>query len=179
MKKRKIIGIVSVITIIIATIIIFIPKNNTPKTVTAYYFDNNGMLVEVGKDGIKKAGMNFQVYTCADVPGYVFDKLFGVVDLYVIRLFSLRPKKHRPYPDYDLNRVLENISFLDRKKVPFRLLIPVLKGTNDTEAEKLALFAASLRSLKSVILDFTHSELNSEEEQNYRAAFLSKGVALY
>lgn len=46
MKKRKIIGIVSVITIIIATIIIFIPKNNTPKTVTAYYFDNNGMLVE-------------------------------------------------------------------------------------------------------------------------------------
>lgn len=46
MKKRKIIGIVSVITIIIATIIIFIPKNNTPKTITTYFFDNNGMLVE-------------------------------------------------------------------------------------------------------------------------------------
>ena len=46
MKKRKIIGIVSAVIIIIATIVIFTLKSSTPKTITAFFFDYNGMLVE-------------------------------------------------------------------------------------------------------------------------------------
>lgn len=129
--------------------------------------------------GIEKAGMNLEIYTCADVPQYVFEKLFGICRMYVVRFFSLDSKKHRPYPEFDPERVKENIAFLNRKKIPFRLLIPVLKGVNLNEAAKLAEFAASFSDLKSVILDFSLSFLSEEEIKAYRDEFLKRGVVLY
>jgi pyruvate-formate lyase-activating enzyme len=129
--------------------------------------------------GIKKAGMNLEIHTCADVPLYVFEKLFGICDLYVVRLFSLDEKKHRPYPEFDLARVMENIAFLNRKKIPFRLMIPVIKGVNTKEAASLAQFASLLTNLKSVILDFSKSKLSEDKIKAYRAEFLNRGVVLY
>lgn len=129
--------------------------------------------------GLKKEGIDLEIHTCADVPLYVLEKLFGICDLYVVRFFSLKEKKHQPYPGFSLSRVMENIDFLCRKNVPFRLMIFVIKGVNEKEAPRLAEYAAKLSSLKSVILDFSKSKLSEEEIKAYRAEFLKREIPLY
>ncbi len=128
---------------------------------------------------LKKAGMNLQIFTCGTTSPTAFDMLFGVCDLFVINLFSLLPKVHRPFPDFKREQVMENISYLDRKAFPYRLRIPVLSGVNEKEASPLACFASNLKHVKSVILDFTHSGLDSDAILSYRLAFLERGVFLY
>lgn len=129
--------------------------------------------------GLKKAGMNLQISTCCTTSPAAFDMLYGICDLFLVNFFSLLPKTHLPFSGYSRERVMENISYLDTKAFPYRIRIPVLPGVNEKEAVPLASFASNLKCVKSVILDFTHSSLDSDAISNYRAAFLKRGVFLY
>ncbi len=129
--------------------------------------------------GIRGLGMNLHLHTCLHCDQTAFDLLYGLVDLFCINFFTPIPGRHRPFKGYSYDRVRENLSYLDRKGFPYRLRVFVVKGVNDDSAVAIMQFVKALISMKSLILDFTHSGLNEEEKRRYRSVFLSEGIILY
>ncbi len=130
-------------------------------------------------EGIKRAGMDLQIWTCATCDQTAFDQVRSVTDLFVVNFFTPVPGLHRPFCGFSYNAVLERIYYLDRKAFPYRVRIPILPGINHSSPTALIAFLNSLKNMKSVILDFSHSGFSSEEIKNFRNRFLEKGIILY
>jgi len=130
--------------------------------------------------GIKELGMSLQVYTCGLCPFYAYDTMYENVDLFIFNFFTVHPKLFRTYHrGYSLDDVMEKVYYLDRKRLPYRLRIPVVSKLNDTYPSVLADFCLGLKNVKSVILDFSLSGFSDEQIRQYRRSFLEKGVILY
>lgn len=129
--------------------------------------------------GVKELGMNLQIHTCAHCSDVAFDLLFGVCDIFIVRLFSPLYQVKGVYSDQSAQRVYENLSYLDSHHFPYRILIPVVKGLNDTAALAFASRLSVYRNVRGVILDFRFSELDQNSVLLYRDAFKDKGIVLY
>lgn len=129
--------------------------------------------------GVKESGMDLQIHTCAAVSETGFDMLYGVADLFIINLFSAVDFGNKPFPEYSSRGVMERIWYLDERGFPYRLRIPVLRGINEKQSIVLSDFVSKLKCLKSVILDFSLSDLTEEEKAEYRYPFQKRDVILY
>lgn len=132
----------------------------------------------VGK-AVKNMGMNLHVWTCANCSLTAFDLFYGVADMFVVNFFSPISARHRPFNGFSFDRVVENLFYLDRKRFPFRIRIPVLEGVNDDSPGALAGFLTNFSNVKSVILDFSFVSFSAEQEKEYREHFLRRGLILY
>ncbi|MBR2615356.1 MAG: hypothetical protein IKC69_01615 [Clostridia bacterium] len=128
---------------------------------------------------LKKAGISLHVWSCGLASRGDYSALFGLCDLFVIRLFSPITPRHKPFPDFSAETVLDTLRFLNAKKAPFRIYIPVLKGVNEDSAGALSAVIEPLDALKSVILDFSRSTLSEDEKRIFKDSFKKKGIVLY
>ena len=133
---------------------------------------------DVAKE-IKEMGMSLQIYTCGMCPVSAFDILDGLVDLYIIRLFSVNDVNSHELFLPDVKHSLEVISFLEKRGVFYRILIPVLKGVNSSLSEEIAEYILGLKFLKSVIFDFENSFLSEREVKAYKESFLKRKIVIY
>lgn len=128
---------------------------------------------------VKKLGMHLQVETCGHVTEDALVRMRPVTDLFLFRLLSPIPRLHRPFRDYSYERVWRRMHFLDQNNYPYRIQIPVLQGLNHHAAGAFAAVIRELKNCKSVVLDFRHSGMNTEEIALYRTAFKKHGIPLY
>ncbi len=128
---------------------------------------------------VKEMGMGLDIWTCGTVSRAAFDLLYGVADCFVFRLFSAIPCRNLPelYPLFD--RILDHLFYLDQKNFPYRVQIPVIKNVNETAAGALSGLLLKLENVKSIILDFSNCSLDSDQQAEYRNAFLKHQLVLY
>ncbi len=129
--------------------------------------------------GIKEVGLSLQIYTCGMCPVTAFDLLDGFVDLYILRLFRVKPTDSSSTLIPDIKHTLDVISFLEKRATAYRIAIPVLKGINDLDGEELAEYISGLKCVKSVILDFQNSGFDEKKIKAYREIFLKRQIVLY
>ncbi len=129
--------------------------------------------------GIKEAGMTLQIYTCGMCSESSFDLLDGLVDLYVLRLFFCErdPSKNILFPEKEQS--FRVIDFFEKRAYPYRLLIPVILGINENLGKEISEYIKTLKSVKSVILDFSKSGFSKEREDYFKSFFLENQIALY
>lgn len=129
--------------------------------------------------GLKAADTDLQIHTCGMCSMTAFEMMDRLVDLYVLRVFlPLFAKLEQG--DFDRGaQVCKVLDFLEERRTPYRILIPILPSNTARDAEELAERILSLRSLKSVCLDFSNSPLNEEEQKVFRYAFLKRKIPLY
>ncbi len=129
--------------------------------------------------GLKKAGVGLQIYTCGMCSMTAFEELCGLVDLYVIRVFlPLFTKEENTV--FDRNKhVLRIIEFLERHHSFYRILIHVDSDVSTADVDAFSEYALTLSCLKSVILDFSHSNLPDSEKAEIKSAFLKRKIPLY
>lgn len=129
--------------------------------------------------GVKENSMDLQIHTCTTTSETGFDMLYGLADLFIVNLFSFVNFGNKPYPEYSADEVLARIRYLDDRGFPYRLRIPVIREINGKQSVVLSDFASKLKCVKSVILDFSLSDLTEEEKAEYRFAFQKRDVILY
>ncbi len=127
--------------------------------------------------GIKDEGMDLHVYTCGMCSHSAYDLMDSLVDLYVLRLFSPHPSNDGLYPDP--SHTLGALILFEKRGYPYRVQIPVLSGVNTDLSREFALLLSDKKYLKSVILDFSYSDLSKEDIAAYKASFLEEKIPLY
>ena len=127
--------------------------------------------------GLKEDKMDLQIYTCGMCSLSAYDVMDDLVDLYVLRLFTLAPFEDYSFPDPKF--ALSALDHFERRGYSYRVQIPVISGVNTHFSHDFAQFLGDKKHLKSVILDFTNSGLKAEEISAYKEAFLTKGTILY
>lgn len=128
---------------------------------------------------VKTMGMHLQVETCGHISADALERMRPLTDLFVFRLFSPIPRLHRPFRGFSYEIVRNRMYFLDQKRYPYRIQIPVVAGLNHHAAGAFATVIKELRCCKSVILDFRHSGMKEAEITEYRNAFKKHGIPLY
>ena len=129
--------------------------------------------------GISDLGMSLQIYTCGLCDPSDYKSISDWCDLFYFRMFSPIAGIRPPIANFDFERVWSNLMELEYCKIPYRLLIPVVKGLNVGVADGFSGLATQLHSLKSVVLDFSHSGFCAEEIEEFRYHFLKRCVVLY
>ncbi len=129
--------------------------------------------------GIKKLGMTLQIATCGFCDPFDYSAISGLCQLFYFRMFSPIPGICPPVPGYSFDRVWDNLIHLERRKISYRLYIPVIQGLNTNTAEGFSAVASSMRSMKSVVLDFTRSGFSEEEKAEFKNHFYRRNVVLY
>lgn len=125
---------------------------------------------------VQDMGMDLQVHTCGMCSLSVYDLMCDLVDLYILRLFTLRSHEQNfPDPDHSL----QALSLFEKRGYFYRIYIPVISQFNTNLAEEFALFLSEKKYLKSVILDFSHSDFGKAERETYKKPFLERGILLY
>lgn len=133
---------------------------------------------EVGRK-LKENDMSLYIVTCGNHDAFAFDLVSGVCDLFCFRFFSPIPGVNKKIFGPDFERVLDNLYYLDRSNYPYRILIPLLPGINDTSPVAMASFVENFKNKKSVILDFSHVSFSEEEKLRWRRTFLERNIVLY
>ena len=108
-----------------------------------------------------------------------FERLDGFVDMYILRVFP-------PFSSEDETAVFDRaieakqvISFFETHETPYRLLIPVCTSVSITDAEEFAEYLLGLKMIKSVMIDFSYSELSEDEQAEFKSIFLKRKIPLY
>lgn len=129
--------------------------------------------------GIKKLNMTLQISTCGLCDPSDYSAISGLCELFYFRLFSPIPGIRPLVPGYSFDRVWDNLLYFERRKIPYRLLIPVIQGMNTYTAEGFSAVASSMKSMKSVVLDFTQSGFNENEKVEFQNHFYRRNLVLY
>lgn len=127
---------------------------------------------------VKETGMNLSASTCGNLPLWIYDKFFGVVDLFEFNVFSPFPGGGRKGVFPFGKEAMKSLLYLDEKHFPYRLRIFVTEENARSPKAFLPL-VSSLKNVKSVILDFSHSGFSREEVTRFRSVFLERGIVLY
>lgn len=125
--------------------------------------------------GLKEAGINLQVHTCGMCSTVAFEYLDGLVDQYLLRVF-LQTSFHGESQNIRLCRIID---FLESKKTPYRILLPLFSFNSFSEVEAFAEAALHLRCLKSVLIEFTDLEISEDDRRAFRQIFLQRKIPLY
>lgn len=131
--------------------------------------------------GISKMGMSLQITTCGLCNPLNYLSLRAFCELFYFRMFAPLPSLYRPFPEFSFDHVWGNLIYLEKRKIPYRLLIPVIKDVNSSVnvADAFGGIASMLKSMKSVVLDFNKSGFTEEQKAEYRHEFLKHDVILY
>lgn len=81
----------------------------------------------------KKAGIHTAVDTAFHVEREAIDKVFPYTDLFLIDIKHWDRNKHKEYTGVTNERILENICYIDAKRVPFIIRIPVLPESQERQ----------------------------------------------
>ena len=128
---------------------------------------------------LQKEEMDINVWTCGAVSTQVYRDMKKYCSLFVYRYLTPFSEKIDPCPLYPRSYALEMLSFLDEENFPYRVLVPVVKGMNEKDSAPIAQALSSLKHVKSVVLDFSASDLSAEEQLQYRKDFLNHRLILY
>ncbi len=128
---------------------------------------------------IKQAGMGVMFRTCGAIDKEWYLIVGPYTDLFLFDMITVIPSSHKHLCGFPLQRTLDCLSLLDGYHMPYRLRFRIIQGVNDEGAVALAAFCSRLKSVKSVMLDFSASQLNDEEIRSFRREFLDRGVVLY
>lgn len=129
--------------------------------------------------GIKQQGMSLQISTCGLCNAGDYSEISDLCDLFYFRLFSPIPGIRPPMPGYPFEKVWENLFHFERRKIPYRVLIPVIQGLNTNTAEAFSAVLSSMRSMKSVVLDFSLSGFTDEDKNEFMNHFYRRNVVLF
>ena len=98
------------------------------------------------------------LHTAVDTSGYVdyveFEKLKGLVDLYLYDIKLIDDRSHQEYVEVSNRLILENLKQLYTNGANLHLRFPMIPGITDTDEnlEASALFVADLSDVKEVSL---------------------------
>nr|BAC05499.1 BssD [Thauera sp. DNT-1] len=85
---------------------------------------------------IKERGVHVAIETsCFPKKWGTIQPLLEFVDLFIVDLKSLNPKKHEEVVGWPLQPILENIEHLLQAKADVRIHIPVIPGFNDSQTD--------------------------------------------
>ncbi len=119
------------------------------------------------------------IHTAVDSSGYAefseFEKLAGLVDLYLFDLKLIDDVQHQKYVGVSNRLILDNLTNLDRAREQINIRIPLIPGITDTTDNLSAIleFINQLRSVQTVTL----LPFNQLAIDKYRRYNISGGIA--
>ena len=129
--------------------------------------------------GLKECGISLQIITCGMCSMTAFERLVGLVDLYVLRVFP-------PFSPQDAGAVFDRsiqakkvISFFESHKTPYRILIPIQTAISISDMEGFAEYLLKQKMIKSIMIDFCKADLSAKERAEIKAVFLKRKIPLY
>ncbi len=97
------------------------------------------------------------IHTTLDTTGYsslnIMRQILGKVNLHLYDLKFIDDEKHLEYTGVSNKLILENLKFLDSRKIPVIIRIPIIPGVTDSESnikEISEFISASLNSIRNV-----------------------------
>lgn len=104
--------------------------------------------------GCRERGVHAALDTCGYAPWEAFERVRGLVDLFLYDLKSLDGDRHRAFTGVGNEPILANLRELVRRGHAVVLRVPVVPGLNDDDGslEALAALAAGLPGLRGVDL---------------------------
>ncbi len=98
----------------------------------------------------KAAGLHTAIESAASTPFDNIEKILPYLDLYLMDIKHICPKKHREYTGISNEGILENAKRIAASGVELIIRTPVIPGFNDTPEEILAIsrFAAKLPGVR-------------------------------
>ena len=130
---------------------------------------------EVAK-GLHEAGIGLQIITCGMCSMTAFERLDGLVEMYILRVFPPFSPKNENFVFDRAIQAKQVICFLEARKTPYRLLIPVTSSISKSDTESFADYLLSLDMLKSVMLDFSDSSFSDEKKMEIKSIFLKRKI---
>lgn len=102
----------------------------------------------------RSAGIGTAVDTCGCAPTELFDRLRGLVDLYLYDVKLVDDRLHNHYTGASNDVILENLRLLDEAHENLWLRVPLIPGITDTDEnlEAIARLAESLRHIRRLNL---------------------------
>jgi pyruvate formate lyase activating enzyme len=94
----------------------------------------------------KRAGLHCALETCGHAPWERYERLRGMVDLYLYDLKETDPRRHAEYTGVENGLILSNLRKLHDAGAAVVLRLPIVPGRNDRE-EHLAAVARIVREL--------------------------------
>lgn len=128
---------------------------------------------------LKENDMGVIFRTCGCLPSRYLYVVKPYADLFLFDLFTMIPSDHKRLTGFPVKISLDALDLLERNNMPYRLRLKILPGINDMEPLAFASFCGTLRNVKSVILDFSRSQMTDREIRSYRNVFLEQGIVLY
>ena len=98
----------------------------------------------------KACGLHTAVESAASLPFSEIEKLLPYLDLYLMDIKHMDPKKHKDFTGKDNALILENARLVSESNTELIIRTPVIPSFNDTAEEILQIskFASSLRGVK-------------------------------
>ena len=87
----------------------------------------------------KSAGVGVALDTCGEAPWEDFERMLGVVDLFLYDYKATGAELHRRLTGVDGARILDNLRRLERAGARIRLRCPIVPNCNDTPEHRAAI----------------------------------------
>lgn len=99
---------------------------------------------------LKENGVNTAVDTCGYASKQAIDKVLPYTDVFLYDLKGFEESLHIKNTGKSNDKILENLTYLDKCGKNIEIRIPFVPGHNDKDLEKLAPFVNSLKNVKKV-----------------------------
>ncbi len=98
----------------------------------------------------KKNGLHTAIETAANIKWKILASLLPMVDLVIMDIKHLDPKKHEEATGFKNNLILRNAFMLSKTRKPLIVRIPIIPGVNDSvsEVEAIAKFLKDFPNLE-------------------------------
>ena len=100
--------------------------------------------------GAKEKGLHTCMETCGQAPWEHFEKILGLVDIFLFDYKITDPEQHKKYTGVSNQRILENLKKLDAAGAKTILRCPIIPTVNDTP-DHFAGIAQMANQLKNIL----------------------------
>ena len=117
----------------------------------------------------RKKEIHTALDTCGYAPWEKFEKILGLVDLFLYDLKIMDDAEHRKYTGQSNALILENLERLSREDVRINLRVPLVPGITDSNnnLDAIARFVSSLPGIKEVSF-LPYNKLGEDKLRRFR-----------
>ena len=113
---------------------------------------------------LKERGINLNIDTCGFVKREVFEKIMPYTDVFLYDIKAFDEDVHIKCTGQGNKLILDNLKFLSENGAKIEIRYPLVKGFNDSECEKIALFLKDLKGIRKIKVLKYHSLAGSRYE---------------
>lgn len=99
---------------------------------------------------LKAKDINIAIDTCAYVSKEAIDKIIPYTDTFLFDIKAIDENIHVACTGVSNKQILENIRYVDSRRIPMEIRYPYVPAMNDGEAERIAYFVKDLNHVKHV-----------------------------